>query len=164
MGTFFNILIPVVSFDIFSSTYTTEKVLEFDYDGEEDESNSRMAALGYDTHTSIINLGSLCLYLVVYVCRLLIWLLYLLKDKLTGSTSALVKKWGETLFYQEFLSLILEAYFEWLIAGYLNRQIQLTSTFGERLSNAIGTFSFYTSFIVIPFIILYVLTRDQTQS
>ena len=99
MGTFFNILIPVVSFDIFSSTYTTEKVLEFDYDGEEDESNSRMAALGYDTHTSIINLGSLCLYLVVYVCRVLIWLFYLLKDKLTGSNSALVKKWGKTLFY-----------------------------------------------------------------
>jgi len=43
VGSFFNILIPVVSFDIFSSTYTTEKVLEFDYDGEEEESNFRMA-------------------------------------------------------------------------------------------------------------------------
>ena len=88
----------------------------------------------------------------------------MLKDKLTGSTSALVKKWGETLFYQEFLSLILEAYFEWLIAGYLNRQIQLTSTTGERLSNAIGTFSFYTSFFVIPLFLLYVLTRDKSQT
>ena len=103
VATFFNLLIPVVSFDIIPSSYTTEVVMEFDYDQEEEQQNrlmhDQLVALGYDTHTSIINLGSLFIFLSIYITRLCIWLLFLTKDYFTGSSTKLVKTWKKSLFY-----------------------------------------------------------------
>ena len=65
----FKILIPIVTFDFLDSESTTEKVLEFD-------SKSQLALLptlrdsiiemGYETHNSLKNLGSVFLFIVIY--------------------------------------------------------------------------------------------------
>ena len=63
----FSLMVPVVMYDILDSSYTSEFFLTFDWDGQEEESSSirsQVRDLGYGSHNSILNLGSV----LVFVC------------------------------------------------------------------------------------------------
>ena len=67
-------------FDIIESSWSTEVVLTFDYEKEDEEAQSifgQMQDLGYDSHSSILNLGSIALFSFVYYIKLAFYFLVL---------------------------------------------------------------------------------------
>jgi hypothetical protein len=108
------------------SDYTTGVLFEFD-EPEQERMNSlildQMENLGYSTHNSIVNLGSIGIFSFFYVCKVLFYFSILIPFILiTKNRKAL--KWAKSikhgLFFTEFISITLEGYFEFLIAAYLN--------------------------------------------
>jgi len=55
--------------------------------------------------------------------------------------------------------LSMEAYIEFLIAGYLNLNEIIVTTIGETISVGLGFYSIILTLIVFPCIFVYVLTR-----
>lgn len=142
---FFELILPIAMFDIIESTFSTELVLEFDYDKEEEMAPliyGQIQDLGYGSHNSILNLGSLAVFSFIYYIKvvLLIGLLYPLVfisgtifntkgfeggEPSTGNKYA---RWlrryhrniVDKLIFSEILALSIEAYIEFIISGYLN--------------------------------------------
>ena len=83
-----------------------------------------MRDLGYETYSSVLNLGTLFIFLIVYFLKVLylcvLWVLSLVSKKFKYK----VKKLQEKLFFNELLAIALEAYLEFLISGYLNIEAQ----------------------------------------
>ena len=79
-----------------------------------------MEDLGYETHNSILNLGSLFIFGTIYVIKVVIYLVGRIFQRFSGIKIKGLKKFGQKLFFGELLAIVLEAYFEWMIAGYLN--------------------------------------------
>ena len=84
---FFKLILPIVMFDVLDSLDDTEydpnNYIPYDEDLNELDKNkfiSQMKDLGYKTHNSILNLGSLFILLTVYFVRLIMLLpLYLIQ-------------------------------------------------------------------------------------
>jgi len=119
-----------------------------------------MRNLGYESHNSMLNLGSIAIFSFVYYLRVLLFFI-LLKPivKYTGKYKELQKRIAEDLFYSEIMILSMEAYIEFLISGYLNLQEPITSTFGEAMSVGIGWYSVVITVVVIPVLFVYVLSH-----
>lgn len=154
----------MVTFDILDPSYTTELVFEFDENKQEllnEEILDQMEDLGYDTHNSMLNLGSLAIFSFVYFVKLGVYVFVVLPVKyFTGRGSKMMKSMQETLFYGEFIFLVIEAYLEFLIAGYLNLKEPITTKNGEVLSIAIGWYCALTTLIVMPAAFVYMFTRS----
>ena len=81
-----------------------------------------MQLLGYTTNETLDNLGSVTIFFIVYVLKLLF--LGLLKGyrNLYGNNRKYQKTYiglKRSLFFYEFFMIIIEPYIEYLIAGYL---------------------------------------------
>jgi hypothetical protein len=75
---FFKVLLAFIMFDLLDSSYTTEVVLDFNYDEQERKSiliADQTKVLGYETCNSILSLGSLFLFLFAYFVKLPLLLL-----------------------------------------------------------------------------------------
>ena len=69
----FKILIPIVTFDLLDSESTTEKILEFDSERQsalKPTLRDSIIEMGYETHNSLMNLGSVFLFIVIYFVAL----------------------------------------------------------------------------------------------
>jgi len=91
-----------------------------------------MQDLGYDSHNSVQILGSLWILSVIFFVRLILYLpmimaLSLFFKKLVPYKKSLQKR----LAMGEWVKISLEAYFEFLIAGYLNILYNLNEKSGE---------------------------------
>ena len=67
----FSLMVPVVMYDILDSSYTSELVFTFDFEAEEQLSSSirsQVRDLSYDSHNSILNLGSVLVFVAFYFC------------------------------------------------------------------------------------------------
>ena len=83
----------------------------------------QMEDLGYSTHNSIVNLGSLGLFSFFYVVKVVLYIFLLIPIIAATKNKKLLKsakKIKKDLFFTEFISITLEGYFEFLIAAYLN--------------------------------------------
>lgn len=70
---FFSIIVPIATFDVLDADWTTQLVLEFDEEGQEQfegEISGQMADLGYETHNALLNLGSLALFTLTWFLTL----------------------------------------------------------------------------------------------
>lgn len=86
----------------------------------------QMEDIGYETHNSLLNLGSLWIFLTFYVVKVIIYFAaVLIKRAFKTDRLMFTEKWKKSLFFSEFLGIALEAYFEFIIAGYLNLQYAL---------------------------------------
>jgi hypothetical protein len=115
---FFSIIIPVVMFDIIAPEYSTELVLDFEEDDQVEF--NQMADLGYETHNSILNLGSIALFLSIYFFKIIALLSLWLIRKYTPKCKENYKSLYKQVFFAELIGLLLEAYFELLITSFLN--------------------------------------------
>lgn len=161
---FFGVVIPIVTFDILDPEYTTMLVLDFDEDRQEElniKILDQMEDLGYDSHNSILNLGSLAIFTVIYFIKVA-FLFIVLKpfNYFTGRGTSLLTSLQESLFYGEIIFLTLESYFEFLIAGILNIQEPLSTENGEIVSNFISWYSVTVTLVVIPLVCVFLLTRS----
>lgn len=119
-----------------------------------------MKDLGYGSHNSILNLGTLALLSVLYYIRLMFYL-FVVKPFVyfTKKGGAYMSKLGDCLFYGELLFLTMEAYLEFLIAGYLNLSEPLGTTDGEIGADVLAWYVVMLCLIIIPLLFIYILSR-----
>ena len=80
-----------------------------------------MQDLGYDSHNSVQILGSLWIFSVLFFVRLILYLpLIMILSQCRKSLVSYKKDLKKRLVIGEWVSISLEAYFEFLIAGYFN--------------------------------------------
>ena len=80
-----------------------------------------MQDLGYDTHNSVLLLGSLGIFAMWYWSRVIFYGLVLVPYVLiTGRGMKTAKGMNNQLFFTDFIAVTLEGYFEYIIAAYLN--------------------------------------------
>ena len=82
-----------------------------------------MRDIGYESHSSIKNLGSLSIFTALYFAKLgFIGVMWVFKRfSLLGEKPRFLKiynKLCENAFFSEILAILLDAYFEFLISGY----------------------------------------------
>ena len=75
--------------------------------------------LGYENHNSLLNLGSLAIFSYLYLLRVIFYFMFSIYVKKTRKYEEYLKKLGNVLFYGEIFAILIEAYFEFLISGYL---------------------------------------------
>lgn len=161
---FFSIILPFVMFDFLETEYTTEVVFTFDYDGQERLNYKildQMKDLGYRTHNSMLNLGSLFIFVVLYFLKVMLLPFFALGVMLSGKGEKTYQSLKDQLFFKEIIILLIEGCMEFMISGYLNIQEPLrgTSFIGEELSFWVAWFSFIKIMVVLPLAFFYMLQQ-----
>jgi hypothetical protein len=119
----FEILIPFVMFDILESDYSIDLVLNFDEPKQAELAElvfDQIENLGYETHNSILNLGTVAVLLTFWLLEIVVMLLLKLYVFITGKGKKLFDYLYKRAFWGDIVPLTLETYLEFLIAGYLN--------------------------------------------
>jgi len=154
VSNFFSMVLPVAMFDIIESSYSTELMLDFDYEREDEEADEifgQIKDLGYEQHNSILNLGSIFIFNLVYFVKVLLYFTVVkIISMMSNWGKKLRKKMQKSLFFSGILTLSIEAYMEYLIAGTLNMRAPIYSTNGEYLAIAYGAYSLAVSLFFIP--------------
>ena len=77
--------------------------------------------MGYETHNTMLNLGSIWFFGVISIFRLITYAIFKLIKAATGKRYKLnfLKGMHKKLFFSEFIVLVVEPYFEIIISGYL---------------------------------------------
>lgn len=185
---FFQTMIPIAMFDIFESSYTTEYLLDFSEQQQEQfqaERLDQMTDLGYESNSAMLNLGSLALFTIAYFFKLFLFgffYAYMARQeqiRKTQSTMELTwESWNRAtqrwtyfvgirktlmkkLIWGEILAILIEACFEFLIAGYLQCLHPLLDYGGEILSVIVGFSCLIMVVVVMPMIFIYILRQDK---
>jgi hypothetical protein len=119
----FEILIPFVMFDILESDYSIDLVLNFDEPKQAELAElvfDQIENLGYETHNSILNLGTVAVLLTLWLLEIVVMLLLKLYVFITGKGKKQFNYLYKRAFWGDIVPLTLETYLEFLIAGYLN--------------------------------------------
>ena len=120
----------------------------------------QMEDLGYETHNAILNLGSLFIFGSLYILKVILYFIAKVFCFITGVQIKGLDKFGQRLFFNEVLAIVLEAYIEWIISGYLNYVSQDFSVDGERIGVILGYVCLAVVILVIPLVLIYVYTLD----
>ena len=117
-----------------------------------------MEDLGYESHNSVLILGSLWIFAIFYFIRagiyIFFWILW--KYKIRGyKVFYKIRKWRKTLFYSEILSISLDGYIEWLIAGTMNLKRPITSHGGDLAGNFTSIMCIAICLFAIPLTLIY---------
>ena len=120
VSNFLAIILPIMQFDLLDSSWTTEKVYSFDFEAQEELNElilDQMEDLGYDSHNSILLLGSIYIYIVAYFA---LFVLQPLIKKILGTKSKYWVKIYRLLVFEFILAIFYECHLEMLISGILN--------------------------------------------
>jgi uncharacterized membrane protein YjfL (UPF0719 family) len=118
-----------------------------------------MKDLGYNSHDSILNLGTLGVLTFLYLRVLYYFGLKLYNRRFNNKQEERMKKLGESIFFGEFLFLAMEAYFEFLISGYLNISDPNNATGGKGVSYFLGIYVTIVALVIVPAVLVYVFSR-----
>mmetsp|Transcript_27117 Transcript_27117/g.41271 ORF Transcript_27117/g.41271 Transcript_27117/m.41271 type:complete len:244 (-) Transcript_27117:1254-1985(-) len=165
----FSSTISVATFDVLDPEWTTQLLFNFDDDrqGElQSELLDQMEDLGYETHNAILNLGSLAIFTFFYFCELAIVGALLLRKWLIGRSPAWLDSMKQRLIFGDLLAILLDAYFEFLISGYLQLREPLDTTGGEVVSVVIGSTGYLLilGFMTFSFVKLMATPMHQIQT
>ena len=125
-----------------------------------------MEQLGYESHNSVLNLGSLFIFIVIYYFLLLInILIFRTLSILTKNQSIkdIYEKLSSKLYFGEFIALSLDAYMEFTIAGWLTINAPLMSTSGEIIALYVGGYSVIVALVILPLFSTYILWQDTSR-
>ena len=115
--------------------------------------------LGYESHNSLLLLGSLAIFMTLYFIKLTIYIFFQLVAWHTGSCNSIAEELRKKLIFGEVIAILKDAYFYFLIAAYLQNKAPLYSTNGEKAGViGAGIFSFL-ALIALPLAFIYVLSR-----
>jgi hypothetical protein len=117
----------------------------------------QMKDLGYDTHNSLFNLGTCAIFSFIYIFRFFILSLIWIISKLEPRLNKTVQDLKNELIFGEFIVIGIEAYFEFLISGYLAYHAGIMTTNGEVLSTALGWFVLNLALFLMPLTLIYLL-------
>lgn len=119
-----------------------------------------MKDLGYRTHNSMLNLGSLFIFTILYLIKVAFLPLLALVVTISGRGRKYYQTLKQQLFFKEIIILLVEGCMEFLISGYLNilEPIHGSEFLGESLSLYIGWYSMVKIMIILPCMLLYVMS------
>lgn len=117
-----------------------------------------MLDLGYESHNELINLGSVFLFICLYLFLVLLYFILSFWMKKLRRYWKVVAYLNASLFYGEILTLGLEAYLEFLIGGYLGLKRPLFTRSGEILSTVTSILCTPLTVLFIPFKLIHMLT------
>lgn len=121
---FIGLIIEIAMFDVLPAEYTTDLIFEYDDKLEKVDEKifGQMRDIGYESHSSIRNLGSLSIFITIYYLKVgLIGILWTMKKTCLGKNPYIIKAYRylcKTAFFSDILAILLDAYFEFLISGY----------------------------------------------
>jgi hypothetical protein len=159
---YYEAFLPIVTFHIIDDSML-EHFWTFD-EPEQDELNvhtlDQMENLGYDTHNSVILLGSLGIFAMWYWIRVSAYFFMLVPFVvLTRKGLKAVKFMKKRLFFKDFIAITIEGYFEYIIAAYLNIEYPVYKKSGELMGIGVG---YYSAFLVLfLFPVIWVLLLFQ---
>ena len=121
-----------------------------------------MEDLGYETHNSILNLGSMWIFGIQYFLRVFIYIIlklvrYFPKNRYKF---AFLEKWEQQMFFGELLSLCIDGYSEWVISGYLNLRQPLYAYNGDYVGNVSAFMCLLFSLGFVPISLLYFMLQS----
>ena len=157
VSNFLAILLPVVQFDLFDSSWTTEKIYSFDTEAQEELKElilDQMEDLGYDSHNSILLLGSIYIYIVAYFS---IFMLLPVFKRVLGAKSKYWIKLYKIMVFNFIIAIFYECHLEMMISGVLNFQQPLYSTNGETSGYAFSFFLIIVTIIFMPLFFTWML-------
>jgi hypothetical protein len=121
-----------------------------------------MKDLGYETHNSVLLLGSLGIFAMWYWSRVLFYVFILIPLAIFSKRFlkyAYVLK--RKLFFGDLITITIEGYFEYIIAAYLNLSIPLKKGSGEILGNVLAFYSAILCLFLFPMIWVVLLFTSQ---
>ena len=161
----FGLLVEVVMFDILDPAWTTEIVLKFDtiqqLSLQDEMPIDQWIDLGYENHNALLNLGSLAIFSYIYLIRVIFYFFVSLYVRFTKRGADYQKNLKEKLFYGEILAILLEAYFEFLISGYLQMKAPLDTSDGEYVGIVTAGIALFLILVMVPMAFVYILTRKS---
>lgn len=119
--------------------------------------------MGYETHNSILNLGSVFLIVLLYFILLFFMVILMVFNKKTGKGGKCLNYFKLKLIFGFIISATLEPYLEFLISGYLNLMQPLDSENGEVFAVYTGFVIIFASMVILPIILIYVISRDPIE-
>ena len=160
---FYGILLPLSSMDIIPPEISTELIFNISSD-QDFAYNDILEEMGYDTHNSLLNLGSLFLYMCLFSSGLAIMaVLKILKTicPCIFTIRQLYRKLKKKIFWNGPLITFVTGFLEIILSCYLNLKSTVFITNDDY-------FSFYISFVllfielcIIPAAFIYMLTRPR---
>ena len=152
----YSILLPVACLDLIPSEYTTELVFDFSDDLDSPYSNI-LEELGYETHNSISNLGSIFTYFAIFV----VGTVFMSVLKLTGLKIKRIKKLyrflKDMLIFNGFILLFMEGCMEVVISAYVNLSSNLLYTWSDKFSYYFSYVALAINLILLPLGLIFVM-------
>ena len=134
------------------------------YDDEENELDEykfimQMRDLGYETHNSILNLGSLFILIMVYFMRLVSLIFIFFIKLITGKCRKNFEEQRKKVFFYDLLLILVEGYMELFISGYLNFQKPLFNSgyLGEKISILVSWFNMIGVLFIAPLALCFII-------
>ena len=113
--------------------------------------------MGYETHNSLLNLGSVTILILLYFLVLIFMGFIKIIVKLTGGYgTSIYNSIKKCLIFDMLISLFMEPYMELLISAYLNIKAPLFSKNGEIIGTYTGYIAAAGSCVILPFTYLWV--------
>jgi hypothetical protein len=118
-----------------------------------------MINIGYETHSSIRNLGSLWLFLLFWILMVIVYwggsaIKRLSKDRYKLK---FLKKLSEAIFFSYILGVCIDGFMEWIIAWKMNLLYPLYDKIGDKLSTFTIILCILVSMIMIPLFQIFLL-------
>ena len=117
--------------------------------------------MGYETHNSVLNLGSCSLFIILYLIMLIILLIIYLFAWKTGKGTSLYKFLKKNLIFGSLISLLIEPYMEILISSYLNIIAPVTTKNGDQVGIYTGYVGGIITCGIFPISLLWVISRNK---
>jgi hypothetical protein len=175
VAAFFRIMIPIAMFDVLEGFEDTVKGLfqsvNLNFRNSDMKVESRgmfdqMRSLGYETSNSINNLGTIFFVIIFLLIRLYLYGLAYIVNMKTGKMETYLKWQKKTLFYSDFLLLMLECYMELLICGCLNLfdiSAVETGLSGEISSFILGWLAIIFTLLIVPGFMIMILRKTSDE-
>jgi hypothetical protein len=152
----YSILIPVACMDLIPREYTTDLIFDISED-EDSPYNDILEELGYETHSSILNLGSIFTYFLLFVSGSLLMLVL----KLTGMRSRKIrhayKYLKDILMFNAFILLFMEGCMEVVISAFVNLYSNVFYTRSDVISYYFSYLALVITVILLPAGLIFVI-------
>ena len=122
-----------------------------------------MQDIGYDSYNSLITLNTLAIVIILYILRLIIYLMIRIFIYLTCDIFCLSDRlsWFDSMFFNELHAVYKDGFMEIIIATFLTLKDGFKSQPGEIVSSSLAIFSLLVIFIIFPFSIFMIFIQKQ---
>ena len=151
-------------FDILSNDKGIDSTIIFKFDEKSFEGIlfDQLSDIGYSSSNSVVNLSTLFYVLVMYLAKVLIYIIAWVLFKINGRGKWILNRLHYDVFYSDVILLTTEAFFELCISGYLELNKPLNTFIADRMSILIGYLCMILAFFVFPCLLFWVVIQDKS--